>query len=166
MAEHIRITVGKLSVAAELNESDTAEAIFQAPLLEDKSLELFVVQLTAMYGSHAPARVKLHIRVHKDLPEKSAQQISAEEEIRRKMDQQAASAKSRSNSRRGGASTVVVRSGPSVGFGYHWGWGWPVHYPIYVPIIVPPPGSTTRRSISDCIRFSTPKRAKMASLPL
>lgn len=30
MAEHIRITVGKLSLTAELNESDTAEAIFQA----------------------------------------------------------------------------------------------------------------------------------------
>ena len=30
MAEPIRITVGKLSLAAELNESETAEAIFQA----------------------------------------------------------------------------------------------------------------------------------------
>jgi len=23
-----------------------------------------------------------------------------------------------------------------------WGWGWPAHYPVYVPIVVPPPGGS------------------------
>ena len=35
MAEQIRITLGKVSLAAELNDSDTAEAIFQSLPLQE-----------------------------------------------------------------------------------------------------------------------------------
>jgi hypothetical protein len=130
-----------------LLKADRAEAIFQAPMLSDHEMELFIIQLTAMYGSHAPARVQLHVRVHKELPE-PREQLPPEEEIKQKMREQASTMADRTSSR-SRSSTVVVRHGPSWGFGYHWGWGWPVHYPIYVPIVVPPPGGNWEPGIGD-----------------
>ena len=129
----------------ELVNADSPEAIFRAPVLEDKSLELFVVQLTAQYKGAAPATAQLHVRVHKELPEKTAKQAAAEDEMvdyikslskrqRKKLAKQY-----RKQARK---QTVVVQSSPypSWHFGFSWGWGWPVYYPIYVPIVVPPPG--------------------------
>jgi hypothetical protein len=64
-----------------LLEADKAEAIFQAPTLEEKSMELFVIQLTATYSGKEPATAQLHVRVHKELPAKTAAQEEAEDEI-------------------------------------------------------------------------------------
>jgi hypothetical protein len=129
----------------ELTNADSAEAIFRAPTLEDKSIELFVIRLTAQYDGQEPATAKLHVRVLKELPEKTVQQKAAEDEMvsyikgltkkqRKKLAKQY-----RKQSR---SQTVVVQNNPypSWHFGFSWGWGWPVYYPIYVPIIVPPPG--------------------------
>lgn len=129
----------------ELVNADSPEAIFRAPVLEDKSLELFVIQLTAQYKGADPATAQLHVRVHKELPEKTAEQAAAEDEMvdyikglskrqRKKLAKQY-----RKQARK---QTVVVQSSPypSWHFGFSWGWGWPVYYPIYVPIVVPPPG--------------------------
>jgi hypothetical protein len=55
-----------------LLKADQAEAIFQAPTLEEKSMELFVIQLTATYAGQEPATAQLHVRVHKELPERTA----------------------------------------------------------------------------------------------
>lgn len=43
----------------ELINADRAEAIFRAPVLEDKSLEIFVIQLTAPYQGQEPATATL-----------------------------------------------------------------------------------------------------------
>lgn len=130
---------------AELTNADSAEAIFRAPTLEDKSIELFVIQLTAEYEGQEPATATLHVRVLKELPEKTVQQQSAEDEMvsyikglsKKEKKKLAKQYRKKSRSR-----TVVVQNNPypSWHFGFSWGWGWPVSYPIYVPIIVPPPG--------------------------
>ena len=39
----------------ELVNADKAEAIFRAPVLEDKEIELFVIRLTAQYAGQDPA---------------------------------------------------------------------------------------------------------------
>jgi hypothetical protein len=129
----------------ELLNADTAEAIFRAPVLEEQSIELFVIQLTALYEGQQPATAKLHVRVLKDLPEKTVQQQEAEDEMvtyikglsKRQKKKLAKQYRKQARNR-----TVVVQNNPypSWHFGFSWGWGWPVYYPIYVPIIVPPPG--------------------------
>lgn len=129
----------------KLLKADRPEAIFQAPTLEDKSMELFVVQLTATYKGKEPATAQLHVLVHKELPAKTAAQEKAEDEIvqrysgmsRKERKKLAKQYKKRSRSR-----TRVVQSSPYPAwhFGYSYGWGWPVSYPVYVPIVVPPPG--------------------------
>jgi len=129
----------------ELTNADSAEAIFRAPTLEDKNIELFVIQLTAQYDGQEPATAKLHVRVLKELPEKTVQQQTAEDEMvsyikgltKKQRKKLAKQYRKQSRSR-----TVVVQNNPypSWHFGFSWGWGWPVYYPIYVPIIVPPPG--------------------------
>ena len=129
----------------ELTNADSAEAIFRAPTLEDTSIELFVIQLTAQYQGQEPATAKLHVRVLAELPEKTVQQQSAEDEMvsyikgLSKKEKKKLAKQYRKQSR---SRTVVVQNNPypSWHFGFSWGWGWPVNYPIYVPIIVPPPG--------------------------
>lgn len=129
----------------ELLNADRPEAIFRAPVLEDKEIELFVIQLTAQYAGQEPATAMLHVRVLKELPEKTAQQQEAEDEMvsyikgltkkqKRKL------AKQYRRQTRNQAVVVHNNPYPSWHFGFSWGWGWPVYYPIYVPIIVPPPG--------------------------
>ena len=129
----------------ELTNADSAEAIFRAPTLEDKSIELFVIRLTARYEGQEPATAQLHVRVLKELPEKTAQQQAAEDEMvgyikglsKKQKKKLAKQYRKQARNR-----TVVVQNNPypSWYFGFSWGWGWPVDYPIYVPIIVPPPG--------------------------
>jgi len=129
----------------ELLKADQAEAIFRAPVLEDKSIELFVIRLTAQYAGQEPATAQLHVRVLKELPEKTVQQQTAEDEMvsyikgLSKREKKKLAKQYRKQSRN---QTVVVQNNPypSWHFGFSWGWGWPVYYPIYVPIIVPPPG--------------------------
>lgn len=114
-------------------------------MLEDKDLEVFVIQLTADYANQEPAKARLHVRVHRELPEKTAQQEAAEDEMARyvksltKRQKKKLAKEYRRQSR---SNTTVVHNSPypSWHFGFYWGWGWPVYYPIYVPIIVPPPG--------------------------
>jgi hypothetical protein len=130
-----------------LMKGKDGSAIFQAPVLEDKDLELFIIELTAMYGAHPPARVRLHLRVHRELPEELMEQ-SAKAEVERKMREQASAVANRPRTRSDGRRTVA-RSGPSFGFGFSWGWGWPVYYPVYVPIVVPPPGGIWEPGIGD-----------------
>jgi len=129
----------------KLLKADKAEAIFQAPTLDEKSMELFVVQLTATYQGQEPATAQLHVRVHKELPEKTAQQAESEEEIVQYMKslskkQRKKLAKQYRKQRRNQTAVIQSSPYPSWHFGFSWGWGWPVNYPIYVPIIVPPPG--------------------------
>ena len=129
----------------EILQADQPEAIFRAPLLEEKSLELFVIQLTAEYAGHEPAKARLHVRVHQELPEKSAEQEAEEEEIAsyiRGLSKRQKRKLAKQYRRQARSRTTVVHSSPypSWHFGFSWGWGWPVYYPIYVPIIVPPPG--------------------------
>jgi hypothetical protein len=120
----------------KIYNADKAEAIFQAPTIENE-LEVFVVQLTAEYPVQKPSRARLHIRVHKNPPEKekSIQQIMAETYRREE------EARDRRRSRSRASSTIVHHHAyPPWHFGFSWGWGWPVYYPIYVPIPLPPPG--------------------------
>jgi hypothetical protein len=144
-AYHWEIIEGE---GGRLLDADKAEAIFQAPILEEQSLELFIVQLTAMYGTRAPARVRIHLRVHRELPEEMSQRADAEEDIREMMNEEAARLKSTSRTSRRDSRVVVHTSG-YWGHGPYWGWGWPVHYPIYVPIVVPPPGGSMEPGIGD-----------------
>ena len=65
----------------ELINADRTEAIFRAPVMEDQSMEVFVIQLTAEYQGQKPATAQLHVRVHKELPEKTADQAQAEDEM-------------------------------------------------------------------------------------
>jgi len=129
----------------KLLKADQAEAIFQAPVLDQKSMERFVVQLTATYQGQEPATAQLHVRVHKELPEKTAQQMESEQEMVdsiRRMSKRERKKLAKQYKKQRRNQTVVVQSSPypSWHFGFSWGWGWPVNYPIYVPIIVPPPG--------------------------
>ena len=129
----------------ELINADRPEAIFRAPVLEDKSLVLFVIRLTAQYKGQAPATAQLHVRVHKELPEKPSAQAAAEDEMAeyiRGLSKKQKKKLAKQYRKQARKQNVVVQSSPypSWHFGFSWGWGWPVYYPIYVPIIVPPPG--------------------------
>jgi hypothetical protein len=122
---------------AELLHADRAEAIFQAPTI-DTEFELFIVELTVRYGGGEPATARLHVRVHRDKPEESPT-AWLEEHYRR----EAAEKARRKNARRARNRAVAsVRHSyyPSWYGGYTWGWGRFVHYPVYVPIVIPPPG--------------------------
>jgi len=129
----------------ELINADKTEAIFRAPVLEDKSLEVFVIQLTAQYQGQEPATARLHVRVHKELPEKTAEQQTAEDEMTsyiKSLSKKQKKKLAKQYRKQARSRTAVVQSSPypSWHFGFNWGWGWPVYYPIYVPVIVPPPG--------------------------
>jgi hypothetical protein len=133
----------------ELLKADEAKAVFRAPTLEGKSLEVFVVQLTASYEGQEPATARLYIRVHQELPAKTVQQEAAEKEMvdyfkglsKRERKKLARQYRKEQRKQARGQTTVVHGSPyPHWHFGFHWGWGWPVHYPIFVPIPIPPPG--------------------------
>jgi hypothetical protein len=129
---------------------DQAEAIFQAPTISSE-IELFVIRLTVAYPGQEPAHATMHIRVHRDIPQ-------AEEENKRDIEDVMAeyyrkeSAAREANKKRIKESRSRIVShqtysgiyggfgfgGPGWGWGY--GWGWPSHYPIYAPMVVPPPG--------------------------
>lgn len=129
----------------QLINPEKPEAIFRAPVLENKGIELFVIQLTAQYEGQEPATAQLHVRVLKELPQKTVQQQDAEDEMvsyiknLTKKEKKKLAKQYRKQAKR---KTVVVQNNPYPywHFGFNWGWGWPVHYPIYVPIPVPPPG--------------------------
>lgn len=138
----------------ELLNADQAEAIFRAPVLKDEKIELFVIELTAQYAGQEPATARLHVRVLDELPEKTAQQQSAEDEMvgyikgLTKKEKKKLAKQYRKQSR---SRNVVVQNNPypSWHFGFSWGWGWPVNYPIYVPIIVPPPGGEWEPGVGE-----------------
>jgi hypothetical protein len=133
----------------EVLKPDEPKAIFRAPVLEGKDLEVFVVELTAAYEGQEPATARLFIRVHRELPPKTAQQEQAEKEMvdyfkglsKRERKKLAKQYRKQARKQARGRTVVVQNSPyPHWHFGFHWGWGWGVHYPIYVPIPVPPPG--------------------------
>lgn len=129
---------------------DQAEAVFQAPTISTE-IELFVIRLTVVYPGLEPAHATVHIRVHRDMPR-------TEEETKRDIEDVMAeyyrreSAAREANKRRQRESRPRIVShhttsgfyggfgygGPGWGWGY--GWGWPSRYPIYAPVVVPPPG--------------------------
>lgn len=126
-------------------KADQPEAIFQAPTLEDKSMELFMIQLTAAYRGKPPATAQLHVRVHRELPAKTAEQEKSEKEIvdrYQRMSKKERKKLAKQYKKQQHSRTTVARTSPypSWHFGYSYGWGWPINYPVYVPIIVPPPG--------------------------
>lgn len=136
-----------------LYDGDRPEAIFQAPAIGTE-LELFVIRLTVDYADQPPAHSTIHIRVHRKPPETAAGGAEQERSIEEVMTdyyrrERAARDAERERSRR--SEPVVIShttysgfyggfgyAGPGWGWGY--GWGWPARYPIYAPIVVPPPG--------------------------
>jgi hypothetical protein len=128
--------------------ADRADAIFQAPKLTDADMETFVIQLTVTYPGQESATARMLVRVHREMPTPKKREPTIEEVMR---DQYAREAEARRN-RRSSGTTTVVHHGPSMGWGAPgwgwgwggpgWGWGWSAHYPIHVPIVVPPPGSS------------------------
>jgi hypothetical protein len=136
-----------------LYNEDQYEAIFQAPKITDE-IELFVIRLTVAYQGAQPAHATMHIRVHRDMPDQSAQTTKREESIEDVMAdfyrREKASREANKERNRRNQPTVIAHhtyrgfhggwgwGGP--GWGWGWGWGWPAHYPIYAPIVVPPPG--------------------------
>ncbi len=138
----------------ELLHADRPEAIFRAPKLEDREMELFVIQLTARYEGQEPATARLHVRVLRELPEKPAEQVDAEQEMIdhiRGMSKKQKRKLAKQYRKQARNQTVVVQGNPypSWHFGFSWGWGWPVYYPIYIPIIVPPPGGEWEPGIGE-----------------
>ena len=134
----------------ELYHEDQAEAIFQAPVI-DGDLEVFVVQLNVEYPGGERASNSVHLRVHRSEP--AAAPEPAEESIEDVMAEyyrREAEARERNRRKNESGPTVIYHgfrgyhgsigySGPGWGWGY--GWGWPARYPVYAPVVVPPPGT-------------------------
>ena len=115
---------------ATLYKEDEAEAIFQAPKI-DWDLEVFVVRLTAGFPGEQPSTVRVFIRVHKELSQRT------EAEGKRALK------KAKRTARRARRQRTVhhhYSPYPRWNVGLYWGWGWPAYYPIFVPIIIPGPG--------------------------
>ncbi len=134
-----------------LYNEDQYQVIFQTPKI-DTDLELFVIQLTVTYPGDHPAHATAHIRVHREMPqakkkpkEKSIEDVMADF-YRKESDAREANRKRLKESQPRVVSQYTYRGyfggfgyrGPGWGWGY--GWGWPAYYPIYAPIVVPPPG--------------------------
>ncbi|MEE4271060.1 MAG: hypothetical protein V2I67_05275 [Thermoanaerobaculales bacterium] len=133
----------------ELYHEDQAEAIFQAPVIS-ADLEVFVVRLTVEYPGGQRASNSVHLRVHRNEP--VAAREAAEESIEDVMAEyyrREAEAREKNRRKNDSGPTVIYHgfrgyhggigySGPGWGWGY--GWGWPARYPIYAPVVVPPPG--------------------------
>lgn len=135
-----------------LYDEDQAEAIFQTPKITD-DLELFVIRLTVTYEARQPAHSTVHIRAHRDMPGGSAKTENEKpiEDVMTSFYREESDAREANRQRvRQNQPKVVGQTihtgfhggfgtrGPGWGWGY--GWGWPASYPIYAPIVVPPPG--------------------------
>jgi hypothetical protein len=131
-------------------DEDQFEAIFQAPKI-NTGMELFVIRLTVSYPEARPAHATMHIRVHRDMPQ--AQPKVREQSIEEVMTnyyraEEEAREKNRERVRRSQPTVISHHTyrgfhgygfgGPGWGWGY--GWGWPAYYPVYAPIVIPPPG--------------------------
>lgn len=133
-----------------LYNDDQFEAIFQAPIIEPE-IEIFVVRLTVGYPGGQRASNSVHLRVYRERPQPEAkEETRAIEDVMSDFYRKETAAKERNKERtRSNAPRVVQHSvgGYYGGFGYRgpgWGWGngwgWPTYYPVYAPIVVPPPG--------------------------
>lgn len=136
-----------------LYNEDQYQVIFQSPRIENE-IELFVIRLTVGYPGDQPAHATAHIRVHRDMPnakpkpkEKNIEDVMADF-YRKEKDARDANRQRVEDSRSRVVSYHTYSHigfhggygyrGPGWGWGY--GWGWPAYYPIYAPIVVPPPG--------------------------
>jgi hypothetical protein len=144
---HWEIAQGKGGV---IYDEDQFEAIFQAPKI-DTEMELFVIRLTVNYPGDQPAHATMHIRVHRDMPqaEPKAREMSIEEVMTNYYrEEQEARDRNKERVRRQQPQVISHHTyrgfhgygwgGPGWGWGY--GWGWPAYYPVYAPIVIPPPG--------------------------
>jgi hypothetical protein len=131
---------------------DQFEAIFQAPKI-DTEMELFAIRLTVNYPGDRPAHATMHVRVHRDMPpaeQPKAREMSIEEVMTNYYrEEQEARERNKERVRRQQPQVVAHHTyrgfhggwgwgGPSWGWGY--GWGWPAYYPVYAPVVIPPPG--------------------------
>jgi hypothetical protein len=134
-----------------LFNDDQYQVIFQAPEITSE-IELFVIRLTVEYPGERPAHATAHIRVHREMPEAKPEPKKQNIEdvmadfYRRERDARDANRQRLEDSRPrvvshysySGFNGGFGYSGPGWGWGY--GWGWPARYPIYAPVVVPPPG--------------------------
>lgn len=133
-----------------LYNDEEYETIFQAPIIEPE-IEVFVIRLTVGYPDGQQASNSIHLRVHRERPQPEAkQETRAIEDVMTDYYRKEKDARERNKERvRSNAPRVVHHSvggyyggygyrGPGWGWGY--GWGWPTYYPVYAPIVVPPPG--------------------------
>jgi len=134
-----------------LYNEDSYQVIFQSPRIENE-IELFVIRLTVEYPGQEPAHATAHIRVHRDMSqakpepkEPSIEDVMVDYYRRERDAREANRARVKQNQPR--VVSQYTYSGFYGGFGYRgpgwgwgYGWGWPAYYPIYAPIVVPPPG--------------------------
>ena len=133
-----------------LYNEDQYQVIFQSPKITDE-IELFVIRLTVTYPGDQPSHATVHIRVHRDMPQAKKEKKKDIEDVmadyyRRESDAREANKQRLRDSQPRVVSHHVYTGfhggygygGPGWGWGY--GWGWPAYYPIYAPIVVPPPG--------------------------
>ena len=133
-----------------LYNEDQYEAIFQTPKITS-DLELFVIRLTVTYPGDQPAHATVHIRVHRDMPQAKQEKKKDIEDVMAEFYRKESDAREANKQRVKQSQSRVVShhtytgfhggfgyGGPGWGWGY--GWGWPAYYPIYAPIVVPPPG--------------------------
>jgi hypothetical protein len=133
-----------------LYNEDQAEAIFQAPAIASE-IELFVIRLTVTYAGLQPAHATMHIRVHRDMPQTKEEKKRDIEDVMADFYRKESASRDANKQRVKESQSRIVShhtysgfyggygyGGPGWGWGY--GWGWPSYYPIYAPIVVPPPG--------------------------
>ena len=128
---------------------DQPEAIFQAPTIPSE-IELFVIRLTVAYPDLEPAHATVHIRVHRDMPQTEEGNKRDIEDVMAEFYRKESVAREANKRRVKQSQSRIVSHQTSSGFyggfgyggpwGWGYGWGWPSHYPIYAPIVVPPPG--------------------------
>ena len=133
-----------------LYNEDQYQVIFQSPKITDE-IELFVIRLTVTYAGEEPAHATVHIRVHRDMPQAKQEKKKDIEDVMAAYYRKEKDAREANRQRVKQSQSRVVShhtysgyyggygyGGPGWGWGY--GWGWPAYYPIYAPIVVPPPG--------------------------
>lgn len=141
-----------------LFNDDRGDVIFQAPMIKAE-FEVFVIRLTVDYPGGERASNSVHLRVHRDEPRSRVSE--AEQSIEDVMTgYYRREAETKEQKRRPMESRTVVVSqgyrgfhggfgyrGPGWGWGY--GWGWPAAYPVFAPVIMPPPGVDWRPGVGD-----------------
>ena len=136
-----------------LYNEDQYQVIFQSPRI-DNEIELFVIRLTVGYQGEQAAHATAHIRVHRDMPQAKPEPKKPDiEDVMADFYRKESAAREANRKRVEDSRSRVVSHqtysymgyhggfgyrGPGWGWGY--GWGWPAYYPIYAPIVVPPPG--------------------------